>query len=175
VVVLGEFAEKPGQCGGGAGDCLPVRAGLATPTAIMVGTGQGARAGILVKNAEALERAERSRAGARQDRHADQGEPQVTDIVPLADTPVEALRLAAALEQGSEHPLARAVLAGMPRSTWQKVANFKATSRARGRVARSMVANCAWAHRTGWAWLPMPARARLAAGRQDGGGAGRGR
>jgi Cu+-exporting ATPase len=54
------------------------------------------------------------------------GQPQVTDIVPLAASEVEALGLAAALEQGSEHPLARAVLARNGRVDLQKVVNFSA-------------------------------------------------
>ncbi|WP_305073980.1 heavy metal translocating P-type ATPase [Propionivibrio sp.] len=89
----------------------PCALGLATPTAIMVGTGQGARAGILVKNAEALERAEKTRILAVDKTGTlTRGEPEVTDVVPLATSEEEGLRLAAALEQGSEHPLARAVL-----------------------------------------------------------------
>jgi Cu+-exporting ATPase len=90
----------------------PCALGLATPTAIMVGTGQGARAGILVRNAEALERAERiSILAVDKTGTLTQGQPQVTDLIPLAATESEALNLAAALEQGSEHPLAKAVLA----------------------------------------------------------------
>ena len=89
----------------------PCALGLATPTAIMVGTGQGARAGILVKNAEALERAEKTRVLAVDKTGTlTRGEPEVTDIVSLAISEDEALTLAAGLEQGSEHPLARAVL-----------------------------------------------------------------
>jgi len=108
----------------------PCALGLATPTAIMVGTGQGARAGILVKNAEALERAEKTRILAVDKTGTlTRGEPEVTDIVPLAATQEEGLRLAAALEQGSEHPLARAVLkraqsAGL---VLPAVSSFKAT------------------------------------------------
>ena len=89
----------------------PCALGLATPTAIMVGTGQGALAGILVKNAEALERAEKIRVLA-----VDKtgtltcGEPALTDLLPQSLSADEALALAAALEQGSEHPLARAIL-----------------------------------------------------------------
>ena len=92
----------------------PCALGLATPTAIMVGAGQGARYGILVKNAEALERAEKVRILAVDKTGTlTRGEPVVTDILPLrADLAThEVLRLAAGLEQGSEHPLARAVLA----------------------------------------------------------------
>ena len=89
----------------------PCALGLATPTAIMVGTEQGARAGILVKNAEALERAEKiSVLAVDKTGTLTRGEPQVTDLLPLACTPDAAVQLAAALEQGSEHPLARAVL-----------------------------------------------------------------
>lgn len=106
----------------------PCALGLATPTAIMVGTGQGARAGILVKNVEALERAEKIAVLALDKTGTlTCGEPVVTDIVPLAASADEALRLAAALEQGSEHPLARAVLARAVAVDSQKVANFKST------------------------------------------------
>jgi Cu+-exporting ATPase len=106
----------------------PCALGLATPTAIMVGTGQGARAGILVKNVEALERAEKIAVLALDKTGTlTCGEPEVTDIVPLAADTDEALRLAAALEQGSEHPLARAVLARAVAVDLPKVANFKAS------------------------------------------------
>ena len=89
----------------------PCALGLATPTAIMVGTGQGARAGILVKNAEALERAEKIAVLALDKTGTlTVGAPQVTDIVERALDRTAALRLAAALEQNSEHPLARAVV-----------------------------------------------------------------
>jgi Cu+-exporting ATPase len=88
----------------------PCALGLATPTAIMVGTGQGARAGILVKNAEALERAEKIAVLAVDKTGTlTRGEPVLTDLLPLALDADAALRLAAALEQGSEHPLARAI------------------------------------------------------------------
>ena len=106
----------------------PCALGLATPTAIMVGTGQGARAGILVKNVEALERAEKIAILALDKTGTlTRGEPQVTDIVPLALDAAQALHLAAALEQGSEHPLARAVLARAVAVDLPKVANFIAT------------------------------------------------
>ncbi|MCL2830653.1 MAG: heavy metal translocating P-type ATPase [Betaproteobacteria bacterium] len=92
----------------------PCALGLATPTAIMVGVGQGARAGILIKNAEALERAGKIAVLAVDKTGTlTKGRPEVTDIVPLALSgagETEFLRLAAALEQGSEHPLARAIL-----------------------------------------------------------------
>ena len=103
----------------------PCALGLATPTAIMVGTGQGARAGILVRNAEALERAEKITVLAVDKTGTlTQGQPQVTDVIPLAATESEALSLAAALEQGSEHPLAKAILARSVTVDLQKVVNF---------------------------------------------------
>jgi Cu+-exporting ATPase len=90
----------------------PCALGLATPTAVMVGTGRGARAGILVKNAAALERAEKIRAlVADKTGTLTEGRPAVTELVPLGGiTARELLRIAASAERGSEHPLARAVL-----------------------------------------------------------------
>ncbi|MDD2742507.1 MAG: heavy metal translocating P-type ATPase [Rhodocyclaceae bacterium] len=105
----------------------PCALGLATPTAIMVGTGQGARAGILVRNAEALERAERiTILAVDKTGTLTQGLPQVTDVIALGLPEAEALSLAAALEQGSEHPLARAILARIVTVDRQNVANFQA-------------------------------------------------
>ncbi|MDP1933485.1 MAG: heavy metal translocating P-type ATPase, partial [Nitrosomonas sp.] len=90
----------------------PCALGLATPTAIMVGTGRGAQVGVLVKNAAALENAEKiqtiivDKTGT-----LTEGRPEVTDIVPIASLNTrDFLQIAASLEQGSEHPLARAVL-----------------------------------------------------------------
>lgn len=90
----------------------PCALGLATPTAIMVGSGLGARAGVLIKNAAALER-----AGKIQTLILDktgtltEGRPAVTDIVALGGVAeAELLRIAATVEQGSEHPLAAAVV-----------------------------------------------------------------
>ncbi|HNC21574.1 heavy metal translocating P-type ATPase [Accumulibacter sp.] len=89
----------------------PCALGLATPTAIMVASGQGAAAGILVRNAEALERAEKvSILAIDKTGTLTRGEPVVTDLVPLSTSAEEALALAAGLEQGSEHPLGRAIL-----------------------------------------------------------------
>jgi len=90
----------------------PCALGLATPTAIMVGTGNGAKAGILVRNAAALERAEKIRTLlVDKTGTLTEGKPTVTDILPLGGTTeFELLRLAAALEQGSQHPLAQAIL-----------------------------------------------------------------
>ena len=124
----GEFAEALVNAVAVLVIASPCALGLATPTAIMVGTGQGARAGILVKNVEALERAEKIAVLALDKTGTlTCGEPMVTDIVPLAAGEEDALHLAAALEQGSEHPLARAVLARAAAVDLPKVANFKAT------------------------------------------------
>ena len=124
----GDFAEALVNAVAVLVIACPCALGLATPTAIMVGTGQGARAGILVKNVEALERAEKITVLALDKTGTlTRGEPQVTDIVPLALDAARALHLAAALEQGSEHPLARAVLARAAAVDLPKVANFIAT------------------------------------------------
>ncbi|WOS40337.1 heavy metal translocating P-type ATPase [Xanthomonas rydalmerensis] len=90
----------------------PCALGLATPTAIMVGTGVGARAGILIRDAEVLERA-RALTALVVDKTGTLtlGQPQVTAVL-VADEAEAAplLRLAAALETGSAHPLARAIV-----------------------------------------------------------------
>jgi P-type Cu+ transporter len=92
----------------------PCALGLATPMAIMVGTGRGAAAGVLVKSAEALERLEKvdvllvDKTGT-----LTRGKPALEKVVALeAGREDEVLRLAASLEKGSEHPLAAAVVAG---------------------------------------------------------------
>jgi Cu+-exporting ATPase len=89
----------------------PCALGLATPTAIMVASGQAAAAGILIKNAEALERAEKvSVLAIDKTGTLTLGKPVLTDLLPLTMSADEALTLAAGLEQASEHPLARAIL-----------------------------------------------------------------
>lgn len=89
----------------------PCALGLAVPTAIMVGTGRGAAAGILVKNAEALERAEHVKVlVVDKTGTLTVGRPTVTDLVGLAADETELLRLAASLEQASAHPLALAIV-----------------------------------------------------------------
>ena len=95
----------------------PCSLGLATPTAIMVGTGVGARRGILIKNGEALERGEKidvvmfDKTGT-----LTEGRPKVTGVVATkaATSEAEVLRLAAILERLSEHPLAQAIVAAAP-------------------------------------------------------------
>ena len=91
----------------------PCALGLATPTAIMVGTGQGARAGLLVKNAEALELAEKVRILAVDKTGTlTEGTPAVTDVLPATTWQRDAVvALAAALEQTSAHPIAAAIVA----------------------------------------------------------------
>ena len=90
----------------------PCALGLATPVAIMVGTGKGAENGILVKSAEALETLHKVDAIVLDKTGTiTQGAPQVTDVIPAGDTsPTRLLALAAGLEERSEHPLARAVV-----------------------------------------------------------------
>ena len=91
----------------------PCALGLATPTAILVGTGRGARSGILFRNAEALERA-RAVTTVLLDKTGTvtEGKPRVTDVVPAAGTQEDdVLRIAAALEKHSAHPVAAAVVA----------------------------------------------------------------
>jgi P-type Cu+ transporter len=95
----------------------PCALGLATPMSIMVGVGRGARGGVLIKNAEALERFEKvdtiviDKTGT-----LTEGQPQVTAIQAApGQSGEELLRLAASLERGSRHPLAAAVVAAAQR------------------------------------------------------------
>jgi Cu2+-exporting ATPase len=99
----------------------PDALGLATPTAIMVGSGLGAQRGILFKNAIALETSARIQAVVMDKTGTlTKGEPEVTDLVTADGTDqAELLRLAAAVERNSEHPLAEAIVrraerAGIP-------------------------------------------------------------
>jgi len=92
----------------------PCALGLATPMSIMVGTGRGARAGVLVKNAEALELMEKidtlvvDKTGT-----LTEGKPRLAGVSPIADVAEnDLLQLAASLERGSEHPLAAAIVKG---------------------------------------------------------------
>jgi len=89
----------------------PDALGLATPTAIMVGTGLGAKRGILFKNAMALETSARIQAVVMDKTGTlTKGEPEVTDVVAEGLSEAEVLRLVAAVERESEHPLAEAVV-----------------------------------------------------------------
>ena len=89
----------------------PCALGLATPTAVMVGLGRGAQLGILVRSAEALERAEKLNWLALDKTGTlSEGRPALLRIVPAGEVDeTSLLRLAAALEQGVDHPLARAL------------------------------------------------------------------
>jgi Cu+-exporting ATPase len=91
----------------------PCAMGLATPTAIMVGTGKGAERGILIRGGEALEQAHKIRAIILDKTGTiTRGKPTVTDIVSTGGlSDAEILRLAASAERGSEHPLGAAILA----------------------------------------------------------------
>lgn len=90
----------------------PCAMGLATPTALIVGIGRAAKFGIILKGGEALEKAYRINTIAFDKTGTlTIGKPVVTDLVPLSGIdPKEAIRLAAAVEVGSEHPLARAII-----------------------------------------------------------------
>jgi Cu+-exporting ATPase len=92
----------------------PCALGLATPMSIMVGVGRGATAGVLIRSAEALERMEKvdtvvvDKTGT-----LTEGKPRLVTVEPHGGlTEADVLRLAAGLEQGSEHPLAAAIIAG---------------------------------------------------------------
>ncbi len=89
----------------------PCALGLATPTAILVGTGRAAKKGVFIKTGEALERVKKldivmlDKTGT-----ITKGEPEVTDVYPSQGGKKELLRLAAAVEMSSEHPLASAIV-----------------------------------------------------------------
>ena len=91
----------------------PCALGLATPMSIMVGVGRGARSGVLIKSAEALERMEKvdtlvvDKTGT-----LTEGKPKLVAVIAAEGwSEVEILRLAASIERGSEHPLAAAIVA----------------------------------------------------------------
>ncbi|MCX9025791.1 MAG: heavy metal translocating P-type ATPase [Candidatus Methanoperedens sp.] len=91
----------------------PCAVGLATPIAIMVGTGKGAENGILIKGGEVLEKAQKldtivfDKTGT-----LTKGEPALTDVIAIKGAQNDVLRLAAIAEKGSEHPLGEAILKG---------------------------------------------------------------
>ena len=133
----------------------PDALGLATPTAIMVGTGLGARRGVLFKNATALETSARidtvvmDKTGT-----LTKGEPEVTDVVAAGIDEAELLALAAAVERESEHPLARAIVAHADDRGVDRLHRHRVRERARPRRDR---------HRRrppGRRRQPPPARAR---------------
>ena len=104
----------------------PCALGLATPVAIMVGTGRGANMGVLFKNAEALENLHKidtvvlDKTGT-----LTVGKPTVTDVLPAGAEEAELLRIAAALESRSEHPFAKAILEYCDFNGTVQVENFQ--------------------------------------------------
>jgi Cu+-exporting ATPase len=118
----------------------PCALGLATPMSIMVGTGRGAIAGVLVRNAEALEVMERvdtlvvDKTGT-----LTEGRPRLVSLVPTPGiTEAELLRLGASLERGSEHPLAAAIVAAASerRLPLSEPSNFQSST---GKGVRGLV------------------------------------
>jgi Cu+-exporting ATPase len=110
----------------------PCALGLATPMSIMVGVGSGAQEGVLVKNAEALERLEKidtlvvDKTGT-----LTEGKPKLIDVLPAAGFEAdEVLRLAASLENHSEHPLASAIVQGAKEQglVFETVENFRSVT-----------------------------------------------
>jgi Cu+-exporting ATPase len=107
----------------------PCALGLATPMSIMVGTGKGATAGVLIRNAEALEVLEKidtlivDKTGT-----LTEGKPRLVSIVGVGKSESEVLQTAASLERGSEHPLAAAIVAGAQERALQlsEAKDFKA-------------------------------------------------
>jgi Cu2+-exporting ATPase len=150
----------------------PDALGLATPTAIMVGTGLGARRGVLFKNATAIETAARidtvvmDKTGT-----LTKGEPEVTDVITEGVDAAELLRLVAAVERESEHPLAEAVVrhadnqgvANQRASEFENVPGHGAVARVEGR--RIAVGNRRLMDREGIDMGPLAEqREQLAAG-----------
>ncbi len=104
----------------------PCALGLATPVAIMVGTGRGAQMGVLFKNAEALENLHHidtvvlDKTGT-----LTTGKPEVTDILPGKASAGELMKIASALESRSEHPFAKAILKKMGKNAYPEAADFE--------------------------------------------------
>ena len=114
----------------------PCALGLATPMSVMVGTGRGASEGVLVRDAEALERFAKvdvlvvDKTGT-----LTEGRPTLTDVVALEGEEERILSLVAALERGSEHPLAEAILAGAKDAPKLEAEGFEAIT-GKGVMAR---------------------------------------
>jgi len=107
----------------------PCALGLATPTAIMVGTGKGAKKGILIKGGEALESAHKVKSIIFDKTGTlTKGELSVTDVVSVGASEKDLISIAASIEKMSEHPVAEAVVkkAKDKRATLRKVTGFKA-------------------------------------------------
>ena len=104
----------------------PCALGLATPVAIMVGTGRGAGMGVLFKNAQTLENLHRidtvvlDKTGT-----LTTGKPAVTDVVPVGISEIQLMKIAASLEKQSEHPFAKAILAKAQKLNLFEVTDFE--------------------------------------------------
>jgi Cu+-exporting ATPase len=152
----------------------PCALGLATPMSIMVGVGRGAQAGVLIKNAEALERMERidtlvvDKTGT-----LTQGKPSVVAVVPVDGmSATEVLRLAASVERASEHPLARAIVdaAAERKIVLAQVTDFDAPT-GKGAIGtvdqrKIILGNARFLGETGISVTPLEAQAQRL--RQDG-------
>ena len=132
----------------------PCALGLATPTAIMVGTGRGAKQGILIKSATALETAHRvdtvilDKTGT-----VTEGKPQVTDVLPAQGiNATELLQVAAALERLSEHPLGQAIVQAADEA--QQKHNKANASRETGTSTTLAIANSSALVATNYTALP---------------------
>jgi Cu+-exporting ATPase len=139
-LILGDFAAGVVAAVSVMVIACPCALGLATPTALMVGTGVAARAGILIRDVEALERAHRIDTVAFDKTGTlTEGKPSVTDVVPSGIDERELLALAASAEAGSRHPLAHAILtkaAGIERTAldeFQMLAGMGLIARVDGR------------------------------------------
>jgi Cu+-exporting ATPase len=123
----------------------PCALGLATPTAIMVGTGKGAKSGILIKGGEALETAHKlkyiifDKTGT-----ITKGKPEVTNIVTNNLSEKQFLEIAGSIERNSEHPLAEAIVskAKKEKTLFKKIINFKAIP---GKGVTAKIGNKAYA------------------------------
>ncbi len=104
----------------------PCALGLATPVAIMVGTGRGAQMGVLFKNAQALENLHHVDAVVVDKTGTlTTGKPEVTDVLPGDASRQELLEVAAALESRSEHPFAKAILQHMAGKPFPEATDFE--------------------------------------------------
>lgn len=144
-LISGEFAASLVSAVAVLVIACPCALGLATPTAIMVGTGQGARSGILFRNANALEQVQRlqvlvvDKTGT-----VTEGKPAVSDVLPQEGVTESALlQVALSLEQHSEHPLGRA-LAHYARAAGVEAAAVSAFQAVIGRGVRAEVGEDEW-------------------------------
>ena len=144
----------------------PCALGLATPTAIMVGMGNGAERGILIRNAEALERAHKIQVVVLDKTGTlTAGKPSVTDVVTRGMAEDELLRLAASAERVSEHPLGEAIIAASRERglALEEVKEFKAVPghgiKAKVNGAAITLGNLAFMEQQGFAMNGLEARA----------------